>query len=253
MRLRSLQVGVYLNAAPVELNTGRAQVHSVRGPKYVVKKGKTSVWSREDAKTLLDSIPKDSVSGLRDLALIAAMFYSFARVSAVLKLRVDDYYHNGARRRLRLHEKGGKEHEMPVHHVLEEILNEYIVAAGLQSGQPLFQSLNSLGTAVTGRALNRYNAWAAIRKRAKAAGFLTPVGCHTWRATGITIYLENERYPNMSLNITSRLHQAAECAFCVRRPGVNQDAASELILRRAQINSLSQRRRQISTFQGNRI
>ena len=98
----------------------------------------------------------------------------------------------GARRRLRLHEKGGKEHEMPVHHLLEELLNEYIVAAGLQSGQPLFQSVNSLGTAVTGRALNRYNAWAAIRRRAKAAGFLTPVGCHTWRATGITIYLEND-------------------------------------------------------------
>jgi integrase len=72
--------------------------HSVRGPRYVVKKGKTPFWSREDAKTLLDSIPKDSVSGLRDLALIAAMFYSFARVSAVLKLKVDDYYHNGARR-----------------------------------------------------------------------------------------------------------------------------------------------------------
>ncbi len=80
---------------------------------------------------------------------------------------------------------------MPVHHLLEQILDEYIVAAGLQSGQPLFQSVNSLGTAVTGRALNRYNAWAAIRKRAKAAGFLTSVGCHTWRATGITIYLEN--------------------------------------------------------------
>jgi site-specific recombinase XerC len=52
--------------------------HAVRGPKYVVKKGKTPVWSREDAKTLLDSIPKDSLSGLRDLALIATMFYSFA-------------------------------------------------------------------------------------------------------------------------------------------------------------------------------
>jgi site-specific recombinase XerC len=51
--------------------------HSVRGPKYVVKKGKTPVWSREDAKMLLDSISKDSVSGLRDLALIAAVFYSF--------------------------------------------------------------------------------------------------------------------------------------------------------------------------------
>ena len=88
------------------------------------------------------------MSGLRDLALIAAMFYSFARISAVLKLRFDDYYQNGARRRLRLHEKGGKEHEMPVHHVLEQILDEYIVAAGLQSGQPLFQSVSSLGTAV---------------------------------------------------------------------------------------------------------
>src|ERR1700735_2684203 len=35
-----------------------------------------------------------------------------------------------------------KEHEMPVHHLLEQILNEYIAAAGLQSGQPLFQSVN---------------------------------------------------------------------------------------------------------------
>ena len=53
---------------------------------------------------------------------------------------------NGAPRRLRLYEKGGKEHEMPVHHLLEQILNEYIAAAGLQSGQPLFQSVNSAGT-----------------------------------------------------------------------------------------------------------
>ena len=81
------------------------------------------------------------MSGLRDLALIAAMFYSFARVSAVLKLRVDDYYHNGARRRLRLHEKGGKEHEMPVHHLLEQILDEYIVAAGLQSSLTSLQKI----------------------------------------------------------------------------------------------------------------
>ena len=149
------------------------------------------------------------MSGLRDLALIAAMFYSFARVSAVLKLKVDDYYHNGARRRLRLHEKGGKEHEMPVHHLLDDLGREYIAAAGLQSGQPLFQSVNSAGTEdEQERALNRYNAWAAIRKRAKAAGFLTPVGCHTWRATGITIYLEND----------GRLEHAQQIAGALSRP-----------------------------------
>ena len=77
------------------VNERRQRPEVFRGPKYVVKKGKTPVWSREDAKTLLDLISKDSVSGLRDRALIAAMLYSFARVSAVLKLRVDDYYHNG--------------------------------------------------------------------------------------------------------------------------------------------------------------
>src|SRR6476660_7235969 len=114
------------------------------------------------------------VLGSLHLALIAAMFYSFARVSAVLKLKVDDYYHNGARRRLRLHEKGGKEHEMPVHHLLEQILNEYILAAGLQSGQPLFQNVNSAGTAVTGRALNRYNAWDCDSEAGQSGGLSHP-------------------------------------------------------------------------------
>ena len=52
---------------------------------------------------------------------------------------------------------------MPVHYLLEQILNEYVEAAGLRSGEPLFQRVNSAGTAVTGRALNRYNAWAAIQ------------------------------------------------------------------------------------------
>jgi hypothetical protein len=53
--------------------------------------------------------------------------------------------------------------------------------AGLQSGQPLFQSVNSLETAVTGRSPDRYNALDRDSKGAKATGLLTPVGCHTWR------------------------------------------------------------------------
>ena len=30
------------------------------------------------------------------------------------------------------HEKGGKEHEMPVHHLLEQILNENVEAGGFR-------------------------------------------------------------------------------------------------------------------------
>ena len=117
---------------------------------------------------------------------------------------------------------------MPVHHLLEQILDEYIVAAGLQSGQPLFQSVNSAGTAVTGRALNRYNAWAAIRKRAKAAGFLTPVGCHTWRATGITIYLENDGRLEHAQQMaghesprTTKLYDRTKDEITLKRGGAN--------------------------------
>ena len=56
----------------------------VKGPTHVVKRGKTPVLSVEDARTLLDSIPLDSLQGLRDRALIGVMLFSFARVSAVL-------------------------------------------------------------------------------------------------------------------------------------------------------------------------
>jgi integrase len=53
------------------------------------------------------------LAGLRDRALICTMLFSFARISAVLSLKRQDFYYQGPRRWLRFHEKGGKEHEMP--------------------------------------------------------------------------------------------------------------------------------------------
>jgi integrase/recombinase XerD len=76
---------------------------SVKGPKHVVKKGKTHVLSTDDARTLLDSIDGSTVVGLRDRALIATMVFSFARISAVVGMKVEDYYPNGKRWWLRLH------------------------------------------------------------------------------------------------------------------------------------------------------
>ncbi len=69
----------------------------VRGPKYTVKKGKTAVLAAEEARTLIDSIPTDTLVGLRDRALIATMVYTFARVGAVLQMRVEDVYIQGRR------------------------------------------------------------------------------------------------------------------------------------------------------------
>src|SRR3712207_4785438 len=81
----------------------------VRGPRHVVKRGKTPVLSPEEARQLFQSIPTDTLVGLRDRALIGVLIYSFARISAALSMRVEDYFPQGKRWWLRLHEKGGKQ------------------------------------------------------------------------------------------------------------------------------------------------
>ena len=58
--------------------------HAVRGPKHVVKRGKTPVLTPEEARALLDSIDTSTVVGLRDRALISVMTFTFARVGAVV-------------------------------------------------------------------------------------------------------------------------------------------------------------------------
>ena len=80
--------------------------------------------------------------GLRDRALIGLMAYSFARVGAVLQMKVGDYFVQGRCRWVRLHEKGGKEHDVPCHHNLDHFLDEYIAAAGIadDAGGYLFRT-----------------------------------------------------------------------------------------------------------------
>src|ERR1700726_1172851 len=115
---------------------------SVRGPKHVVKRGKTPVLKADQARTLLDSIKTDSIIGLRDRAIIGLMCYTFARVSAMVNMRVDDYYQNGKRWWVRLHEKGGKRHEVPAHHNAEAYLDAYLEATGIRAEpkSPLFRT-----------------------------------------------------------------------------------------------------------------
>lgn len=165
--------------------------HAVRGPKYVVKRGKTPVLASDEARALLDSIDVSTLKGLRDRALIGVMVYTFARVSAVLGMKVKDYYTQGRRGWVRLHEKGGKEHEVPCHHTLEQYLDEYIAAAGI-AGEPdgfLFRTTGRK-TGVAGR-MYQQDAYRMIQRQVRIAGLRTHAGNHTFRATGITAYLKN--------------------------------------------------------------
>lgn len=165
----------------------------VRGPKHSVKKGKTPVLTAEEARALLDSITPDSPMALRDRALIALMVYTFSRVGAALKMRIEDVYIQGKRTWVRLHEKGGKRHEMPCHHNLEKYIQEYLdVASGSgNSKEILFRTATKRGGQLTDRPMSQPDAYRMIRRRAAQAGIWTQVGNHSFRATGITEYLKN--------------------------------------------------------------
>ncbi|WP_175152637.1 tyrosine-type recombinase/integrase [Paraburkholderia ultramafica] len=166
----------------------------VRGPKHSVKQGSTPVLSAEDTRALLNSIDVSTVVGLRDRALIALMTYTFARVGAVIKMKVEDVYEKNRRLWVCLREKGGKLHEMPAHHSLEAYLHAYLEQSGLTSGF-LFRSAPARTGQLTERPLAQADVHAMIGRRVVAAGIATPrmkkIGCHSFRATGITEYLRN--------------------------------------------------------------
>jgi integrase/recombinase XerC len=166
---------------------------SVRGPKHIVKKGKTPVLSPKEARKLLESIDVSTQAGLRDRALIGLMVYSFARIGAALAMKVEDVYVQNRRLWVRLHEKGGKRHEMPCHHNLESYLETYLDGSGIRQDPkgPLFRTIGRDTRLLTRTPLPQANAYAMIRRRAAAAGIKTRIGNHTFRATGITAYLKN--------------------------------------------------------------
>lgn len=175
---------------------------SVRGPKYVVKYGKTPVLRADEARTLLDSIETKRVNrdgtktqiliGLRDRALIAVMVYSFARIGTTLSMRVEDYYSEGHRGWFRLNEKGGKLHQVPAHHNAEHYLDAYIETADIAGDKKgyRFRTIDK-HRRLTTRPMDPNDALRMIKRRAKDARLSPAICCHTFRATGITAYLEN--------------------------------------------------------------
>ena len=173
---------------------------NVKGPKHRVKVGKTPVLETPEMRQLFDSLDTSQVVGLRDRALIGIMTYTFARITAVIMMDVKDVLLRGGQHRVRLHEKGGKYIEVPLHHIANEYLHAYMDAAEQQEGlnwqkeTPLFRSIKRMGgknRLLKENRLDRRNAWDMVKRRAADAGVSTDICNHTFRGTGITNYLEN--------------------------------------------------------------
>ena len=135
---------------------------AVRGPRHIVRRGKTPVLDPAEARQLIDAIDITTTIGLRDRALIGLMVYSFARIGAAIGMNAEDVNSQNRRLWVRLHEKGGKQHAMPCHHNLEAYLHEYIDGAGLANHPKalLFQTYSRATGQLTGNPLPQANAYA---------------------------------------------------------------------------------------------
>lgn len=164
---------------------------SVRGPKYVIKKGRTPVLTATEARRLLDCIDTTTIIGLRDRALIGVMAFSFARIGAALGMRIEDYYVERGEAWFRLHEKGGKLHYVPAHPKAILYLDAYLAAASPTDDReaPIFRTVGR-DRKLTSKAMASIDAFKMIKRRAKAAALPKTTCNHTFRATGITNYLD---------------------------------------------------------------
>lgn len=181
----------------------------VKGPKVVITKGKTPVLSAAETRRLLDSIDATTIVGLRDRALIGVMVYTFARVGAAVRMEVADVHTSAGRNWIRLREKGGRFHEMPLSHNAEAYLSEYLDTAGLrdQPATPLFRTIGRRQY-ITPNRMHRNDALRMIKRRVRQAGLSADICCHSFRATGITEYMRNggtlERAQHMAAHASSR-------------------------------------------------
>jgi integrase/recombinase XerD len=180
----------------------------VKGPKFSRTVGITPIMEAEQVRVLLDSIPVTrkvklpkkhgggfkevtDIKGLRDRAAIAIMAYTFARVSAVVGAKRGDYRLEGKRARLRLLEKGNKEKLVWLHREAEEFLYAYIAAACIDEAEaPLFQTLDK-SHRLTGDAITRRDMLRVVKDRCSAVGLSETFCNHTFRGTGMTVFLSN--------------------------------------------------------------
>lgn len=161
-------------------------------------KGKTPVISPTDVRALLLSIPDDIQSeehpakqtDLRDRALICLMAYTFVRIGGALSANVGHYRYDNGEMWLDMIEKGAKAHSLPITGAPKAFLDTYIRDCGLSDPRaPLFQSANRNGE-LNGNRYDRGNSRRMIAARAKALGIAGRTKNHTFRATGITHFLE---------------------------------------------------------------
>jgi integrase/recombinase XerD len=171
----------------IEVNpAARAKV-----PRLKRRASHTTIFEEEEVKAFLGGIQMLSMIDLRDKALFTTMIYTWSRVSAVIALKVENYYLRQKVRWLRLNEKAGNIHEVPVHAEARQAIDRWLLESGLGEDPqaPLFPAFSRNRIGIEYRHMTRNNIYKLVQTRARAAGLKKVLGCHSFRATGLTCYM----------------------------------------------------------------
>lgn len=166
---------------------------AVRGPRLDVEKGLTPVLKDEEVSRFLAGIGSRRLIDKRDYALFSVLVYTFCRVSALTRLRVEDYRGRAGSPCLRFREKRGKVFELPLHPRAQAAVDAWLAAATLERfpDRPLFPAFEADRETLSERPLDRSSVWVRVKRRLVDAGLEARYRCHSFRATGITLFLAN--------------------------------------------------------------
>lgn len=163
-----------------------------------VAKNTTPALTSKQAVALLETIPIDTLQGLRDLALLQTYFVTGCRVSALLTACVGHLEFDGVELYLHVTEKRGKKVRKILLDAARPILR-YMNRAGIGDDRegPLFRPLSRNGSGYERRALSRRTPWRLVKYYCHKAGIdpsrlgARGIGIHSLRKTAINDAIRN--------------------------------------------------------------
>lgn len=187
-------LSMWLNYLVINHVVATNPVSPVKGPRHSQTTGSTPVLEVEQVRRLFAAIDGVALADVRDRALIAAMLFAWARVGAVTRMRVRNFRGAGTlSATFELHEKGGKYHLVPAHHLAATYVEAYLDAAGLrqQPDAPLWQNIAGRSKKLSGKAITQRGVLSIVKRRCAQAGLPSDICNHSFRATAITLHQVN--------------------------------------------------------------
>ena len=163
-----------------------------------VQKNSTPSLTQRQAIALLETIPSDTLQGIRDLALMSVFFITGCRVSAVTSACVGHLETDGVEHYLHVTEKRNKKRRKILLDAARPVL-AYLSRAGIGEDKegPLFRPMSPDGAGLVRRHLDRKTPWRLVKKYCQAAG-IDPsrlgsrgIGIHSLRKTAINDAIRN--------------------------------------------------------------